>query len=105
MSRHFKATKSSELSLAPYRALYTAVAAFGDFEQMWIVMYTGYFFLLVPPQTFENGKIPTKKGKQRYVTTINNVFNPTFTFLVGILSSSILFGVGPENKLLQKSNY
>ena len=62
-------------------------------------------FLLVPPQTFENGKIPTKKGKQRYVTTINNVFNPTFTFLVGILSSSILFGVGLENKLLQKSNY
>ena len=54
---------------------------------------------------FWNGKIPTKKGKQRYVTTINNVFNPTFTFLVGILSSSILFGVGPENKLLQKSNY
>ena len=61
MSRHFKATKSSELSLAPYGALYTAVAAFGDFEQMWIVMYTGYFFTGPAPKVLSVEDCKNKK--------------------------------------------
>ena len=54
---------------------------------------TGCFFLLVPPRkvlSVETGKIPTNKVKVRVKTSHLAVGWSTFTFLVGILSSSTL---------------
>ena len=66
-----------------------------DQNQKWqnSLRYTGCFFRMVPPRkvlSVEAGKILTKKVKVRVKTSHLAVGWSTFTFLVGILSSSTL---------------
>ena len=68
---------------------------------IWVVKYRVIFWL-VPPQkvlSVEDGKSLPKKWKSELKLNILLLNRPTFTFLVGILPSSTLFGAEPVKNL------